>query len=125
MVTDSTIWTDNSNHAEFTGPGRLTTAAVSTDKNITLSAQYAGLTASLAVRIKYADPIVFIRGSWGSPLYNDINSDDHLSAPGEWIWADNEKAKAEGTRQDFLKVSSSMTREKIPHPGDNQGPAAR
>jgi len=105
MVTDSTIWTDNSNHAEFTGPGRLTTAAVSTDKNITLSAQYAGLTASLAVRIKYAPiPIVFIPGIMGSPLYNDINSDDHLSAPGEWIWADYEKAKAEVLRQDFLKV---------------------
>ncbi len=105
MVTDSTIWTDNSNHAEFTGPGRLTTVAVSTDKNITISARYAGLTASLAVKIKNAPiPIVFIPGIMGSPLYNDANSDGRLSAPGEWIWIDEAKAKAEKFKQDFLKV---------------------
>jgi hypothetical protein len=106
-VTAAAVWSENSNYAEFTAPGRLTAAAVSLDKNLTITVNHAGMSTSMAVKIKYTPiPIVFVPGIMGSPLYDDINDTGHLfdaslSIYNERLWIDPYRLQ-NGYKQRYL-----------------------
>jgi len=93
-ITDSTAWSENSDFAQISRFGHLTTSIISSNRSMTLEARYAGRAASKTVAIRQRlAPIIFIPGIMGSPLYDDINSDNHLlnnplSLFNERIWID-------------------------------------
>jgi len=93
-ITDSTAWTENSDFVQISRFGHLTTSIVSADRSITLEARYSGCSASKTIAIKERlAPVIFIPGIMGSPLYDDINSDNRLfdnafSLFNERIWID-------------------------------------